>query len=110
MTRRWRALRPPSRQPARQLPGLVPRSPPPAWQRHQAFSLFCSRLRRWFAASVSSWLWELETLPARQQSLAPPRYASSLPKRAVDMAVAHPQRVLGVGLALAVIGWGLGTQ
>jgi predicted RND superfamily exporter protein len=26
------------------------------------------------------------------------------------MAQAHPQRVLGVGLALAAIGWGLGTQ
>jgi hydrophobe/amphiphile efflux-3 (HAE3) family protein len=38
------------------------------------------------------------------------RHPSPLPKRAVDMAVAHPQRVLGVGLALAVIGWGLGTQ
>jgi hydrophobe/amphiphile efflux-3 (HAE3) family protein len=32
------------------------------------------------------------------------------PQRAVDLALAHPRRVLGVGLALAVIGWGLGTQ
>ena len=33
-----------------------------------------------------------------------------VPQRAVDLALAHPQRVLGIGLALAVIGWGLGTQ
>jgi hydrophobe/amphiphile efflux-3 (HAE3) family protein len=32
------------------------------------------------------------------------------PQRAVDLAVAEPRKVLGVGLALAVIGWGLGTQ
>jgi uncharacterized protein len=35
---------------------------------------------------------------------------SPLPLRAVDLAVAHPKHVLGIGLALAVIGWGLGTQ
>ncbi len=33
-----------------------------------------------------------------------------LPRRAVDLAVSHPKRVLGAGLALAAIGWGLGTQ
>jgi uncharacterized protein len=33
-----------------------------------------------------------------------------LPLHAVDLAVAYPKRVLGVGLALAVVGWGLGTQ
>jgi hydrophobe/amphiphile efflux-3 (HAE3) family protein len=32
------------------------------------------------------------------------------PQRAVDLAVAEPKKVFGVGLALAVIGWGLGTQ
>jgi uncharacterized protein len=34
----------------------------------------------------------------------------SLPYRAVGLALAHPKRVLGVGLVLAAIGWGLGTQ
>jgi predicted RND superfamily exporter protein len=29
---------------------------------------------------------------------------------AVDLALRHPRRVLGVGLALAVLGWGLGTR
>ncbi len=32
------------------------------------------------------------------------------PKRLVSIAVAHPRRVLGVGAALALLGWGLGTQ
>jgi hypothetical protein len=31
-------------------------------------------------------------------------------RRLLDIAQTHPTRVLGVGLALAVIGWGLGTQ
>jgi uncharacterized protein len=31
-------------------------------------------------------------------------------RRILEMAQDHPMRVLGVGLALAVIGWGLGTQ
>lgn len=30
--------------------------------------------------------------------------------RILDLAQAHPRRVLGTGLALAVIGWGVGTQ
>jgi predicted RND superfamily exporter protein len=30
--------------------------------------------------------------------------------RAVGLALRHPKRVLGVGLALAVLGWGLGTR
>ncbi len=34
----------------------------------------------------------------------------SLPKRAVELALAYPRHVLGIGLALAAIGWGLGTQ
>jgi uncharacterized protein len=32
------------------------------------------------------------------------------PERALSVALSHPRRVLGVGLALAVAGWGLGTQ
>ena len=31
-------------------------------------------------------------------------------RRILEMAQGHPRRVLGIGLALAVIGWGLGTQ
>ncbi|MBW8059501.1 MAG: MMPL family transporter [Solirubrobacterales bacterium] len=33
-----------------------------------------------------------------------------LPQRVLAVAQTHPRRVLGVGLALAVVGWGLGTQ
>jgi hydrophobe/amphiphile efflux-3 (HAE3) family protein len=51
-----------------------------------------------------------EKLRARRKTQQRERHPSPLPKRAVDMAVTHPQRVLGIGLALAVIGWGLGTQ
>ncbi|HEX8959899.1 MAG TPA: MMPL family transporter, partial [Solirubrobacterales bacterium] len=32
------------------------------------------------------------------------------PTRLLSLALTQPQRVLGIGLALAVIGWGLGTQ
>jgi len=32
------------------------------------------------------------------------------PERLLSLALSHPQRVLGIGLALAVIGWGVGTQ
>jgi len=38
------------------------------------------------------------------------RPPSPLPKRAVDLALKHPKHVLGIGVALAVVGWGLGTQ
>jgi uncharacterized protein len=34
----------------------------------------------------------------------------ALPARALSLALVHPRRVLLVGLALAVIGWGVGTQ
>ncbi len=37
-------------------------------------------------------------------------HPSSLPRRAVELALEHPKQVLGAGLALAVVGWGLGTQ
>jgi hydrophobe/amphiphile efflux-3 (HAE3) family protein len=36
--------------------------------------------------------------------------AARPPQRLLSLAIAHPRRVLGVGLALAVVGWGLGTQ
>jgi uncharacterized protein len=36
--------------------------------------------------------------------------ASSLSNRAVELALSHPKPVLGIGLALALVGWGLGTQ
>jgi predicted RND superfamily exporter protein len=32
------------------------------------------------------------------------------PERLLSLALSYPRRVLGVGLALAVIGWGVGTQ
>jgi uncharacterized protein len=32
------------------------------------------------------------------------------PQRLISLALSHPQRVLGVGIALALIGWALGTQ
>ncbi len=32
------------------------------------------------------------------------------PERLLSLAISHPKQVLGVGLALAVLGWGLGTQ
>jgi uncharacterized protein len=33
-----------------------------------------------------------------------------LPSRAVELSLAHPKHVLGIGLALAIVGCGLGTQ
>ena len=47
-------------------------------------------------ASVGTAPWR-RALPAR-------------PERLLSLAVSHPRRVLGVGLALAVVGWGVGTQ
>jgi uncharacterized protein len=32
------------------------------------------------------------------------------PERFVSLALSHPQRVLGIGIVLALAGWGLGTQ
>ncbi len=40
----------------------------------------------------------------RHPTLPPPL------QRALAAAHAHPRRVLGIGLALAIVGWGLGTQ
>jgi predicted RND superfamily exporter protein len=37
-------------------------------------------------------------------------HLSSLPTLALNLALSRPRHVLGVGLALAVVGWGLGTQ
>jgi predicted RND superfamily exporter protein len=39
-----------------------------------------------------------------------PRDRPRVPERALSLALSHPRRILGVGLALAVVGWGLGTQ
>jgi hydrophobe/amphiphile efflux-3 (HAE3) family protein len=39
-----------------------------------------------------------------------PRDRTRVPDRLLSLALTHPRRVLGVSLALAVIGWGLGTQ
>ncbi len=33
-----------------------------------------------------------------------------LPRRVLEIAQAHPMRVLGIGLGLALVGWGVGTQ
>jgi predicted RND superfamily exporter protein len=51
-----------------------------------------------------------ETRRARRKTQQRERHPSPLPLHAVNLALSHPKRVLGVGLALAVIGWGLGTQ
>jgi uncharacterized protein len=32
------------------------------------------------------------------------------PERGLSLAIAHPGRVLGIGLVLAIVGWGAGTQ
>jgi uncharacterized protein len=53
-----------------------------------------------------------ETRPARrktQRAEGHPALPPSL-QRVLAVAQAYPQRVLGVGLALAFIGWGVGTQ
>ncbi len=34
----------------------------------------------------------------------------SLPERALELSIARPRAVLGVGLALALLGWGVGTR
>lgn len=52
----------------------------------------------------------LERLRARRKTQQRGRPPLSLPKRAVDLSLAHPQRVLGAGIAIALIGWGVGTQ
>jgi uncharacterized protein len=49
----------------------------------------------------------LRSTPARGPAEGRPPLA---PQRFLAVAVAHPGRVLGIGLALAVIGWGVGTQ
>jgi uncharacterized protein len=36
--------------------------------------------------------------------------ATRTPERLLSLALSRPQMVLGIGLALAVVGWGLGTQ
>ncbi len=39
-----------------------------------------------------------------------PRDRTRAPERALSLALSHPKRVLGVSLALAIVGWGVGTQ
>jgi hydrophobe/amphiphile efflux-3 (HAE3) family protein len=51
----------------------------------------------------------------RTETLSPPagpspRDRTRVPDRPLSLALTHPKRVLGVSLALAVIGWGVGTQ
>jgi len=41
---------------------------------------------------------------------SPPGDRTRPPERALSLAVSRPKQVLGVGLALALIGWALGTQ
>ncbi len=36
--------------------------------------------------------------------------ATRLPERLASLGISHPREVLGIGLLLAVLGWGLGTQ
>ncbi len=43
-----------------------------------------------------------------RQPVPPPEHRRR--ERALTLALTHPKRVLGVGAALAVVGWGLGTQ
>ncbi|HYJ22960.1 MAG TPA: MMPL family transporter [Solirubrobacterales bacterium] len=40
----------------------------------------------------------------------PPDDRTRPPEHLLSLAISHPGRVLGVGLALAALGWGLGTQ
>jgi predicted RND superfamily exporter protein len=44
----------------------------------------------------------------QRQEGRPP--SAPLSQRVLAAAMAHPRRVLGIGLALAIVGWGLGTQ
>jgi predicted RND superfamily exporter protein len=49
-------------------------------------------------------------LRARRKTQQRGGHPSPLPERAVGLALAYPKRVLGIGVALAILGWGLGTQ
>jgi hydrophobe/amphiphile efflux-3 (HAE3) family protein len=51
-----------------------------------------------------------EKLRARRKTQHQEGHPSLLPDRALKLALSHPQRVLGIGLALAIIGWAAGTQ
>jgi predicted RND superfamily exporter protein len=51
-----------------------------------------------------------EKLRARRKTQQRGGHPSPMPRRAVDLALGHPEWVLGVGIALALIGWGVGTQ
>jgi uncharacterized protein len=67
-------------------------------------------------AAAASWfsrrqLGESRDAPGKDPSAHPdpPTLLPSL-QRILDLAQTHPLRVLGIGLALAVVGWGVGTQ
>jgi hydrophobe/amphiphile efflux-3 (HAE3) family protein len=76
-------------------------------------------LRRRTSMGTASWR---KALPARwvrgkgprTETPSPPAgsfpRAHRAPERLLSLAVSHPRRVLGVGLALAIVGWGVGTQ
>jgi uncharacterized protein len=53
-----------------------------------------------------------ERLAARRKTQGAEGHPALLPplRRLLSVAQSHPERVLGIGLALAVVGWGLGTQ
>ncbi len=48
--------------------------------------------------------------PAAPPIRDPPVDRTRLPERFVSIALDHRRRILGIGLALAILGWGLGTQ
>lgn len=50
----------------------------------------------------------LSLRPPAGHPILPPEHRK--PERLVTLALTHPKRVLAVGAALAIIGWGLGTQ
>jgi uncharacterized protein len=66
------------------------------------------------AASDGRWRpWRKTQRAEGDPTLPPPTGAWSTPpplQWVLAVAQTHPQRILGTGLALAVIGWGLGTQ
>jgi hydrophobe/amphiphile efflux-3 (HAE3) family protein len=48
--------------------------------------------------------------PQGAHGVKPVPRGARLPERLLSLALSHPRRVLGVSLALAIVGWGLGTQ
>jgi predicted RND superfamily exporter protein len=54
--------------------------------------------------------WRERARARRKTQQAEGHPSPSPQQRLLNLAIAHPQRVLAVGAALAVLGWGLGTQ